>query len=217
MKKIALALLFATALPLAPAHADTAVDPRVVALQSEWARIKYQVRDADAQLAQMQKLQAQADALVSAMPGKAEPLIWDGIITSTEGGMKGGLGALGLVKTAKSLLERAEKIDPRALEGSAETSLGSLYYQVPGFPIGFGSTGKAKEHLVRGLAINPTGIDANYFYGDFLVQQGDYAAAVKVLEKALQAAPRPGREVADQGRRGEIRQLLATARTKAKS
>ena len=35
-------------------------------------------------------------------------------------------------------LEQALAIDATALEGSAFTTLGSLYYQVPGWPIGFG-------------------------------------------------------------------------------
>jgi tetratricopeptide (TPR) repeat protein len=209
------AIALAAALAFAPVAAQAAdVDPRVAAIQSSWAHIKYQVRDTDAQAAQMEKLAGQADALVRAMPGRAEPLIWDGIVTSTLAGMKGGFGALGLVKSAKSMFEAAEKIDPKALDGSAETSLGSLYYQVPGFPIGFGSSSKAKSYLTKGLAMNPNGIDANYFWADFLFQQGDYAGAVRALEKASAAAPRPGREVADQGRRGEIADLMAKAKAK---
>lgn len=96
--------------------------------------------------------------------------------------------------------------------GSAYTSLGSLYYQVPGWPLGFGNDDKAREMLRKGLAVNPDGIDANYFYGHFLLEQGEYADAVPVLEKALAAPARPGRELADQGRRSEIEQALAEAR-----
>ncbi|WP_313065275.1 MULTISPECIES: hypothetical protein [Achromobacter] len=36
--------------------------------------------------------------------------------------------------------------------------------------------------------------------------------AVPYLEKALKAPPRPGREVADEGRREEVRTLLKAAR-----
>jgi hypothetical protein len=56
-------------------------------------------------------------------------------------------------------------IDPRALQGSAYTSLGSLYYQVPGWPIGFGDDKRAEAMLLKALEINPDGIDPNYFYG----------------------------------------------------
>ena len=52
---------------------------------------------------------------------------------------------------AKKLFERAIKLDPAAMDGSAYTSLGSLYYQVPGWPVGFGDDDKAKEMLLKGL------------------------------------------------------------------
>jgi tetratricopeptide (TPR) repeat protein len=92
------------------------------------------------------------------------------------------------VKEAKAKLEIAIKQDPKALEGSAYTSLGSLYYQVPGWPVGFGDDEKAEKLLKQALAINPTGIDPNFFYGDFLLDQGDKAQAKVYLDKAL--APR---------------------------
>ncbi len=40
------------------------------------------------------------------------------------------------MKEARASLEAALKIAPEALDGSAYTSLGSLYYQVPGWPLG---------------------------------------------------------------------------------
>jgi Tfp pilus assembly protein PilF len=48
---------------------------------------------------------------------------------------------------------------------------GALYYQVPGWPIGFGDKDKANELLKKALALNPDGIDPNYFYGDFLLKE----------------------------------------------
>jgi Tfp pilus assembly protein PilF len=97
---------------------------------------------------------------------------------------------------------------------SAHTSLGALYYQVPGWPIGFGSKDKAREELMAELRANPRGIDSNYFWGDFLYNQGQYAEAAKTLRTALAAPPRPGREVADAGRRGEVQKLLAAVNGK---
>ena len=154
------------------------------------------------------------DFFVVTIPGQQEAfrtdlLIWSAIVKSTWAGAKGGLGALGLVKEAKAKLEIAIKQDPKALEGSAYTSLGSLYYQVPGWPVGFGDDEKAEKLLKQALAINPTGIDPNFFYGDFLLDQGDKAQAKVYLDKALAAPARPGREVADEGRRMEIRERLA--------
>ena len=149
-----------------------------------------------------------------ALPGRAEPLVWEGIIVSSLAGERGGLGALSLVKQAKALYEAAIQIDGNALDGSAYNSLGVLYYKVPGWPVGFGDKAKARELLRKALAINPKGIDPNFFYGEYLVETRQPQEAVTYLERALQAPPRPGRELADTGRREEARQLLEKARAK---
>jgi tetratricopeptide (TPR) repeat protein len=199
-----LALLASMGSAAAPAEFDT----ELLAIQTSWADANYSP-DGDAKEAAFDKLQAQAAAFSARYPGRAEPLIWEGIVLSTAAGVKGGLGALGLAKESRARLEAALKIDPDALQGSAYTSLGTLYHKVPGFPLGFGSDKKAKEYLEKALAINPEGIDPNYFYGEFLYDEDDYAGARKHLEKALQAAPRPNRQSADEGRRRDIDALLA--------
>lgn len=189
-----------------------ASDPEAVrSLQQRWAEAKYAAEGA-AQQQQFESLAADAAQVKARSPGDPDALIWEGIILASYAGAKGGLGALSLCKSARADFEAALEIDPGAMGGSAYTSLGSLYYQVPGWPLGFGNDDKARELLLKGLAVNPDGIDANYFYGDFLLEQGEYADAVPVLEKALAAPARPGRELADQGRRTEVEQALAEAR-----
>ncbi|KXJ56056.1 tetratricopeptide repeat protein [Neptuniibacter pectenicola] len=183
------------------------VDDARIALQTEWAQIKYET-DKDQQEAMFKALAERSETTLAAFPNSAEIMIWRAIILSTYAGEKGGLGALGLVKDAKKLLETSIEIDPTALQGSAYTSLGSLYYQVPGWPIGFGSDKKAKAFLEKSLEINPDGIDSNFFNADFLIEQNKKAEAKALLEHALEAAPRPGRESADKGRRLEIQALL---------
>ncbi|HJS77635.1 MAG TPA: tetratricopeptide repeat protein [Burkholderiales bacterium] len=183
----------------------------VSALQIEWARIKYE-RPAAEQEKAFAELAKSADAVRGKYASRAEPQIWYGIIAASYAGARGGLGALSLAKDAKKALEQALEIDPKALDGSAYTSLGSLYYQVPGWPIGFGNDDKAREMLDKALALNPDGIDPNYFMGDFLYRKGDHAAARQVLNKALKAPARPGRALADEGRRKEIESLLAAMR-----
>lgn len=195
------ALAAALYLAAASAHGD------VAGLQSAWARAMY-ATDADRREQVMEQLSEQARAEAAAHPDDAPILIWEGIILSSYAGEKGGLGALGLVKEARATLEHALETDPGALDGSAHTSLGSLYYKVPGWPLGFGSDKKARKHLEAALAMNPNGIDPNYFMGEFLYEQGEYAAARRHLQTALNAPSRPGRELADEGRRGEIRDLL---------
>lgn len=208
----------AAALVLAFALSTTALaaptfEASLDGLARGWAHVNYEVRDGGAKVAESARLAAQADALARQNPGKAEPLVWEAILLATEAGAKGGLGGLSLAKQARDLLERAERINPRALgDGSVYTTLGSLYAQVPGFPLGFGDAAKARAYLTKALAINPNGIDPNFFYGDFLFRQKDYAGAEAALKRALAAPPRPGREVADRGRRAEATALLAKVR-----
>ena len=59
--------------------------------------------------------------------------------------------------------------------------------------MGFGDDDKAEELLTKALAIDPDGIDANYFYGDFLLREKRYGEAEQYLRKAQQAKPRPRR------------------------
>ena len=191
------------------------VDDAVADLQHEWETVKYKVATKE-QEARFEALAAKARKVSVAFPDRAEPLIWEGIVVSSLAGAKGGLGALGLVKQAKTLYEGALKLQPEALEGSAYNSLGVLYYKVPGWPVGFGDKAKAQELLQKALAINPRGIDPNYFYGEYLIETGKPADAVTYLERALGAPARPGRDLADAGRRDEAKVLLAKARGEAK-
>jgi tetratricopeptide (TPR) repeat protein len=182
-------------------------------LQTRWAEVNYQLPEAQREAA-FAKLAGEAEVALKAEPQAPELLIWRGIILSTWAGAKGGLGALDLVKQARGQFEQALELDAKALDGSAYTSLGSLYYQVPGWPVGFGDDERAEQLLRQALSLNPDGIDPNYFYGDFLLGEKRYGEAAKVLEKALAAPPRPGREVADAGRRQEAQALLDKARAK---
>jgi len=203
MKKILLTLaLWPLAVWAAP------VDDAVAELQRDWEVIRYQTPAGEREQ-RFESLSAKAHTVAETYPGRSEPLIWEGIIVSSWAGEKGGIGALSLVKQAKADYEQAIQIDAKALDGSAYNSLGVLYYKVPGWPLGFGNKAKAKEMLQKALALNPNGIDPNFFYAEYLVETKKADEAVPYLEKALQAPPRPGRQIADAGRRDEIRALLA--------
>lgn len=202
-------LLFLAAAAFAGAgFARADVDDEVRALQREWEVIKYR-KPAAEQVKAYQALAENAAAVRAKYANRAEPEIWYGIIVASHAGAKGGLGALSLAKDARNALEHALRIDPKALSGSAYTSLGSLYYQVPGWPLGFGDDAKARELLDKALAANPEGIDPNYFLGDYLYRQRDFDGARKALERALKAPARPDRPLADEGRRKEIQELMA--------
>lgn len=181
--------------------ADAAGD--VAHLQQRWAEVNYQL-EGKTRLSAFDQLLVDAKGMVTANPGSAELLIWSGIIKSTYAGAKGGLGALSLAKASKADLEQAMALNADALQGSAYTSLGALYYSVPGWPVGFGDDDKAEELLLKALELNPDGIDSNYFYASFLINQDRNEEARPYLLKAQKAPGRPGREVADSGRQKEI-------------
>ncbi len=208
-KKLVFIATLVMSLSFTEAYADMLED--VISIRSQWEKIQYQFAENKKEAA-FEKLAADAKAITARHPKTAEPLIWEAIINATYAGVRGGFGALGLVEKARDLLLKAEKIDPSAMHGSIYTSLGSLYYQVPGWPIGFGDPEKAGEYLKKALKINPDGIDSNYFYGDYLIEQGKYKEAVQVLNKALKAPPRQGREIADKGRKDEIKKAIEKAK-----
>lgn len=205
------ASILVLALGAGRARADQFAD--IAQLQTRWAEINYQLPEAQREKA-FAMLANEAESLRKAHPDSAPYLVWEGIIRSTYAGAKGGLGALGECKKARALFEQSIAIDPQALDGSAYTSLGSLYHEVPGWPLGFGDDDKARDLLEKGLAINPEGIDSNYFYGDYLLDEGAYREALAAFDKARQAPPRPGRESADAGRRAEIDAKIDEARRK---
>ncbi len=192
------------------ALADPGLDEAIVRLQHEWAIVNYRT-PAEKQEAAFDTLAGMAQDVAQRYPGKAEPMVWKAIILASEAKVKGGFSALGLARNARNLLLEAERIDPAVLHGSIYTSLGSLYYKVPGWPIGFGDRKKAEKYLLRALELNPEGIDANYFYGDLMLQESKYDLAIEYLNKALSAPARPGREIADRGRREEIQVDLKRA------
>ena len=194
----------------APIAAEVEADP-LPAIQGRWAEVRYQLAEAQRAKA-FAALAGELDRALQQHPQDLRLKVWKGIVLASQAGAQGGLGALSLCKQARQEFEAVIERDGSVLDGSAYTSLGSLYYQVPGWPLGFGDEDKARSLLRKGLEIAPQGIDANYFWADFLLEQKDYAGAIRAFEKALAAPPRPGRDSADAGRRAEIEAGLAKAR-----
>jgi tetratricopeptide (TPR) repeat protein len=216
MKEIILVLAAAfssAALWPSLAHADTNADAVIAEVAHEWAGASYATSD-DRQVAAYEAALATAERAVQQYPARAEPKVWEAIVLASLAHAQGGIGALGKAKRSRDLLLQAEKIDANAMDGSIYATLGSLYGKVPGWPIGFGDKKKAREYLDKAIAIDPSSIDSNYFYADFLVDQGDYASAAHYLKRALDAPPRAGREDADAGRRGEIEKMFSMLREK---
>ncbi|MGH8671394.1 MAG: tetratricopeptide repeat protein [Burkholderiales bacterium] len=208
-----LTFILATSIGLGalPAYGDNAQMNDVIAgLQHDWARGMY-VTPEDERLGLFSALADTAHRVSAEYSRRAEPLVWEAIIRLSYAKYASPLSALRAAHSARDLLLRAETIDAAALDGSIYTTLGSLYSKMPGWPIGFGDKEKGREYLQKALVLNPQGIDSNYFYADFLMQQGEYAKAAEYFKKGLNAPPRPGREDADEGRRKEIQVELKKA------
>jgi len=198
------------------AMADMSSD--IMAIKHNWAIAKYQTAKNKQEVA-FEKLLTQAQAATQAYKDKAEPKIWLAITLSTTADAVGGFSALSNVKKAHAVLNEAESTlqqeNPGNIESLKESiyvTLGALYYNVPGWPIAFGNDDKAKTYLKKALATNPNGIDPNFFYGSFLLEQGNASEAVKYLNKALLAPKRENRPLADKGRIEEATLKLAEAK-----
>lgn len=212
---VPLALLFATSLVALPAYsADNGFDSALASIEAEWAAAKYETADKQARDAAFQVLIEHAGNFARAYPDRAEAIAWEGIVLSTYAGEVSALSAMKYAKAARDALLRAERLDATALRGGIYSSLGTLYFKVPGGLLGFGDDDQAMAYFEKALAIDASNIDTNYFYAQFMLDQGDPATAVTALNRALAAPANPARPVFEAGRREEIRALLAEASRK---
>ncbi len=179
------------------------MNPEVIAVRSQWEQVNYLSEDADKEKEYL-ALMEQCEILNRGDNATVEGIIWCGVVKSTYAGYTSGLGALKYAKQARVDMEKSLDMNDEALDGAASTTLGTLYARVPGWPLGFGDDKKARHYLLAGLAVNPEGIEGNYFYAEFLYEQGEYEEARKYLGIASKAKDRPGRAVSDNGRRIEI-------------
>lgn len=210
IKRYALGATMAALLAVAtPSIAAASMSDEVKAINDGWAHITYEMKGSSTQTKALDKLELQAASLVKRYPGEAEPLLWQGIVVSEQANRANIFHKLGLAKEAYHILARAYSLNPKAANGGAAMSLGVLYYKVPGSPIGFGDKDKARKYLKEALALDPNGLDANYFYGDYLLDQGDKGGARSYLLKALKAPHDGSRPAWDAGRRREVQALLA--------
>lgn len=191
------------------AHAE--INDEIRQLQLEWAKIKYTL-DKKKHEPALEKLAKKATRLRENHPENAETYLWEGIIYSTYAGAIGTLRALKAVTHSRDSLEQSIAIDPTTSNSAAYTFLGTLYFLVPEWPIAFGDLDLAKENLDKAIKMNPRDIDANFFYGDFLKKLRKFKEAESMYLKALDAPARPGRDIADEGRRQETKERLEKVR-----
>ncbi len=210
------AVLMAGLLGMQAGGAQAASCPQIknqwLSIARSWAKIKYLSKSKSARQRGMDALGARADALARQHPNCVEALIWDGIVTSERASLTWGFSALKLATRARDILQKAYRMDPSALDAGAPTSLGVLYYRVPGFPIAWGDKKKARRLLSQAVRLAPRGRDAHYFYADFLYSQGEYRKAERVLLAGLNTPDDPERPLWSKVFPRVMRGLLAKIR-----
>jgi tetratricopeptide (TPR) repeat protein len=206
--------LLALALAHPPSYgAETGAHDAVQTLRNEWEHVFYELPESQ-QGPRLEALLARSKSLVTQHPKNAEPLIMEALVLCALAGHDGGFSALGHVKRAREVLNKALDLDPQALEGSALVILGNLYYRLPGWPISFGDDERARHYLEKALKRYPDQLDTNYFYGDFLLDQGQFEQALPYLEKADKLPLRPDTRLSDLKLKHELAQALRDARQK---
>ncbi|MEQ1637778.1 MAG: hypothetical protein ABL903_13925 [Methylococcales bacterium] len=193
-------------LPVYAINLATAID----SIEKEWAEIYYNNTEADPSAA-YQRLLLKTQSLAEQTPSSPEPLLWEAIIIATDANHQLPLQALEQVNRARDLLQRAIAIDPNGVNGSAQVTLGTLYYMSPPWPIGFGDIKKAEELFLLALKINSESIEANYFYGDFLLSQNRANLAAPYFKKALTIPARNHQLFADQNLQQQASLALSNA------
>lgn len=203
-----LAAALGTALLIAPFTVAQAWENEVEALKQRWEQITT-LRAEGQRRHSLKSLSDEAERLVQANPGEAQPLIWYGIIEASHARERSGLGALGSARSARDALERAIEIDPQGGNGSAYVTLGALYDRAPGRPVGFGNSATAERMFQRALQIRPDGIDVNYYYATFLEDEGRRDEAREHAQRAVDGTAREDRQASDEALREQARALLS--------
>ncbi|MEQ1543574.1 tetratricopeptide repeat protein [Methyloglobulus sp.] len=183
------------------------------AIESEWASIYYKTPKNKQETA-YDALLIKAERLADQFPNTAEPLFWQALVIATHAELQDGFTALKAIHKSRDLLLQAIKINPQTVNGSAYVTLGTLYYMVPSWPIAFGDAEKAEKMFQAALKINPNGIDANYFYGDFLLANNKAKEAQSYFEKALSAPSRKEQSFADSKLKDEVKLALANTKNR---
>lgn len=166
----------------------------------------------ESQEAALEPLRVQSLQLIDQYPDFAEPFILGALVECSLAANASGFGALSHVRKARDLALKALAINPLAFEGSAYVILGNLYYRLPGWPLSFGDNRIARSYLETAVRLYPKGLDSNFFYGDFLLEESSPAAALPYLEKADEAPIRNDSRLSDMKLKEELRVSMKLAR-----
>lgn len=200
-------LIFVVFLLLSNRSFAESLESSLKSIETEWSSIYYRSPKSEQGPAFAQLLD-KATNLARQYPNMAEPIFWQAVVKVTYAEHQDAFSALNAIHEARDLLVEAIKINPKTMGGSAYVTLGTLYYMVPKWPIAFGDDDTAKQMLETALKINPGGIDANYFYGEFLLLHDRPKDAAVYFERATQAPVRADQLYADNQLKAEAKLAL---------
>ncbi|MDD2722588.1 MAG: hypothetical protein PHH59_01015 [Methylovulum sp.] len=172
------------------------VEDALNAIESEWAKIYYQVPEKEKGPAYALLLE-KAVKLCKQYPKEAGAIFWQAVIKASYADHQNPVSALGAVHEVRDLLNQAIEINPGTMGGSAYVVLGTLYHLAPAWPIAFGDDDEAEKMFQTALKISPNGIDSNFYYGQFLLDKGNKDQAIHHFERASTAPVRPEQVFAD--------------------
>ncbi len=177
-------------------------------LENNWAKVRYQVPE-NMRMNEFNALLISMSHAPLECLNSAEYQIVEAMIKGSMAKLQSRLSALKKIHQIKRHLEKAIKKKPVAMNGQAWILLGLLYDKSPGWPLSIGDDEKAEKAYLEGLKYSQDGLDANYYYGDFLRRKGLIEQAQKYLLKASQLKQRRGHEIADQARLQDVQRSLA--------
>lgn len=177
-------------------------------MENEWAKTRYQT-DIRNRIQEFTALLVALNNAPLSCLNTPEYQIIAAMIKGSMAKQQSRLKAIKQVKQIKRHLDKAIKKSPSAMSGLGWTLLGLLYDKSPGWPFSIGDDEKAEQAYLKGLEYNPDGIDANFYYGDFLRRKGRIKEARKYLSKASQSKPRAEIDLAYQGRMKDVQRSLS--------
>lgn len=184
---------------------------QLAAIAHAWDAARYESDDDAEQLTDFRLLEVQTTELVRACPDDPRPRIWLGAILGAEADNVDLITGLQRAGEARDILLPLEDAALDSTDrATLETLLGALYAQAPPFPISFGDRNRAELHFQRALRADPSGIEPNYYYADFLYGERRFDEARRAYDAVLRAPPRPDRDIGDASLRSGARVRLNT-------